>query len=128
MARTADKVTRFDAELVDSAIAEGERQQRTGRQQLEHWARVGRAMTAHETAPLAKVRAALAGDVPLEDLTAPEGAVFNAEIRAAIAENLAEADYRKTLAERGVTTVSTNDKGELVEYRPDGSQHILDAG
>lgn len=128
MARSADKVARFDADLVDSAIAEGERQQRTGRQQLEHWARVGRAMTAHTTAPLAKVRAALAGDIPPEQLSEAEGDVFNAEIRAAIAESLADADYRKTLAERGVTTVSMNDKGELVEYRPDGSEHILGDG
>ena len=34
MSRPADKVTRFDAELVESAIAEDRRQKRTGRQTM----------------------------------------------------------------------------------------------
>jgi hypothetical protein len=37
-----DKVTRFSSELVDAAAAEGEREHRSARQQLEHWVRVGR--------------------------------------------------------------------------------------
>ncbi|MAU81951.1 hypothetical protein ACIGKQ_20725 [Gordonia sp. NPDC062954] len=123
MPRSADKVTRFDAELIDSAISEGRRQQRTGRQQLEHWARVGRAVTAYESAALSRVRAALRGAHPVDDLTVDEGRVFNAEIRARVAEDLANADYRATQVARGVTTVALDDAGRIVEYRPDGSVH-----
>ncbi|WP_420752909.1 TA system antitoxin ParD family protein [Rhodococcus sp. O3] len=127
MAPYTDKVTRFDAELVDSAIAEGGRQNRTGRQQLEYWARIGRAMTAHETAALRRVQEALAGNRPTTDLTVAEGRLFNAEIDARIADGLAHADYAGTLAARGVTTVVLDDEGRLVEQRPDGTTRVLDA-
>lgn len=126
MPGATDKVTRMDADLVDSAIAEGRRQQRTGRQQLEHWALVGRSLTAHETASTRRVHAALNGDRPTTDLNDAEGRVFNAEVRARITEKLATADYRGTLAARGVTTVALNEAGELVEYRPDGTTAVLE--
>ncbi|MGZ8745786.1 MAG: TA system antitoxin ParD family protein, partial [Mycobacterium sp.] len=41
MADSADRVTRFAADLLDSAAAEGVRQSRSAKQQLDHWARVG---------------------------------------------------------------------------------------
>ena len=47
MPGTADRVTRFDADLFDSAAAEGARQSRSAKQQLDHWARVGRAVSAN---------------------------------------------------------------------------------
>ena len=127
MAPYTDKVTRFDAELVDSAIAEGGRQNRTGRQQLEYWARIGRAMTAHETASLHRVQDALAGHRPTADLTVAEGRLFNAEIEARIADSLTRTDYGSVLAARGVTTVVLDDEGRLVEQRPDGTTRVLDA-
>lgn len=126
MTSSTDKVTRFDAELVDSAIAEGGRQNRTGRQQLEYWARIGRAMTAHETASLHRVHEALAGTRDPEDLTAAEGRLFDAEIDARLADGLARTDYAEVLAARGVTTVVLDDEGRLVEQRPDGSRRVLD--
>ncbi|WP_129976888.1 hypothetical protein [Rhodococcus sp. Q1] len=125
MTSSTDKVTRFDAELVDSAIAEGGRQNRTGRQQLEYWARIGRAMTAHETASLHRVHEALAGTREPEDLTAAEGRLFDAEIDARLADGLARTDYAEVLAARGVTTVVLDDEGRLVEQRPDGSRRVL---
>ncbi|MEE2055929.1 TA system antitoxin ParD family protein [Rhodococcus artemisiae] len=126
MATHTDKVARFDAELVDSAIAEGGRQNRTGRQQLEYWARIGRAMTAHETASLRRVRDALAGSRPTTDLTDAEGRLFNAEIDARLADHLADTDYPGVLAARGITTVVLDDEGRLVERHPDGTTRVLD--
>ncbi|MGU3583498.1 TA system antitoxin ParD family protein [Rhodococcus sp. C26F] len=126
MTSSTDKVTRFDAELVDSAIAEGGRQNRTGRQQLEYWARIGRAMTAHETASLHRVHEALAGTREVSELTAAEGRLFDAEIDARLADGLARTDYAEILAARGVTTVVLDDEGRLVEQRPDGSRRVLD--
>jgi hypothetical protein len=125
MTETADRVTRFAADLVDSAAAEGARQSRSAKQQLDHWARVGRAVSSQQTAARRKVEAALAGDVALRDLTPEEGVVFNAEIAAAIEEQLAHADYGKMLSARGITTVALNDDGEIVQYRPDGTKTVL---
>ena len=120
MADAADRVTRVAADLLDSAAAEGRRQSRSAKQQLDHWARVGRAVSSQHTAARQRVEAALAGQLELRELSVEEGGVFNAEISAAIQESLANANYGQVLSKRGVTTVALNDAGELVEQRPDG--------
>jgi hypothetical protein len=58
-------------------------------------------------------------------LSAEEGALFNAEISAAIQESLAAANYGQVLAGRGITTVALNEDGQIVEHRPDGSSVVL---
>ncbi len=125
MTDVADKPTRVAADLFDSAAAEGRRQSRSAKQQLDHWARVGRAVSAQQTAPRRRVEAALAGTLPLAELSQEEGVVFNAEITAAVEEKLAQADYGAILAARGITTVAIDDEGRLVEYRPDGTSVTL---
>ena len=45
-----DRMTRFDVELFEAAADEGRRNHRSTRQQLEHWTRLGRQISAHETA------------------------------------------------------------------------------
>jgi hypothetical protein len=125
MAETADRVTRFAADLVDSAAAEGARQSRSAKQQLDHWARVGRAVSSQHSAARRRVEAALGGELELAELSTEEGVVFNAEVAAAIQEGLADADYGRQLAVRGITTVALNEDGEMVEYRPDGSSVVV---
>ena len=127
MAETADRVTRFAADLMDSAAVEGARQSRSAKQQLDHWARVGRAVSSRHTAARRRVEAALAGELELADLSEEEGVVFNAEIAAAIQENLADADYGRELGRRGITTVALDEDGQIVEYRPDGSAVVVTA-
>ncbi len=120
-----DRVTRVAADLVDSAAAEGARQSRSAKQQLDHWARVGRAVSSQHTASRRRVEAALAGDLALSELSAEEGVVVNAEISAAIEENLARTHYGEALAARGITTVALDDAGDLIEHRPDGTSVAL---
>ena len=127
MAETADRVTRFAADLMDSAAVEGARQSRSAKQQLDHWARVGRAVSSRHTAARRRVEAALGGELELADLSEEEGVVFNAEIAAAIQENLADADYGRELGRRGITTVALDEDGQIVEYRPDGSAVVVTA-
>lgn len=125
MAEPADRVTRVAADLVDSAAAEGARQSRSAKQQLDHWARVGRAVSSQHTAARRRVEAALAGDLELRELSVEEGVVFGAEIAAAIQEGLADANYGAVLTGRGLTTVALNEAGDMVEHRPDGSSVVL---
>ena len=127
MSGVADRVTRFAADLVDSAAAEGARQSRSAKQQLDHWARVGRAVSATHTASRRRVEAALAGQLATSELTVEEGVVFNAEISAAIEESLARTHYGDVLAAQGITTVALNETGDIVEHRPDGSAVVLAA-
>jgi hypothetical protein len=125
MADTADRVTRFAADLLDSAAAEGARQSRSAKQQLDHWARVGRAVSSRQSAARRRVEAALAGELELAELSDEEGVVFNAEITAAIEENVANSDYGRELAKRGVTTVALDENGQIVEYRADGHSAVV---
>lgn len=128
MTGVADRVTRVAADLMESASAEGARQSRSAKQQLDHWARVGRAVSSQQSASRHRVEAAMAGRLDLDQLDANEGVVFNAEITAAIEEDLARTNYGDTLAARGITTVALDDDGEIVEYRPDGTSAQLGSG
>jgi hypothetical protein len=125
MGNTADRVTRVAADLMEAAAAEGARQSRSAKQQLDHWARVGRAVSSHQTAARHRVEAALAGRLDAGALSEEEGVVFNAEIAAAIEESLLTADYGETLAAQGITTVALDDDGRIVEYRPDGTAAVV---
>ncbi len=121
MTNTSDRVIRVAADLMESAAAEGARHGRSAEQQLDHWARVGCALSSQQTAARRRVEAALTGDLELRDLKGEESAVFDAEIAAAVQEKLAESDYGTLLAERGITTVTLDENGDIVEHRPDGS-------
>ncbi len=125
MADAADRVTRVAADLMDSAAVEGARQSRSAKQQLDHWARVGRAVSSQQSASRHRVEAAMAGDLDLTDLDIDEEVVFNAEITAAIEERLARADYGDVLAARGLTLVALDDDGHIVEYRPGGGSTVI---
>ena len=94
MPEAQDRVTRVAADQFDSAAARGRRQCRPAKQQLDHWARVGRAVSSQHSASRRRVEAALSGSLSMTDLTVEEGVVFNAEIAAGIEEDLA----RVTLA------------------------------
>ncbi|NMO02957.1 hypothetical protein HH308_17230 [Gordonia sp. TBRC 11910] len=122
----ADRLTRLDADLIESAAAEGRRQHRSARQQLEHWTRIGREVSSQRTIARSRVEAALAGRLPLTYLTDEEGVVYNAEVASAIAHDLTRTDYSTLLAAEGITTVSLNDDGRLVELKPDGTSTIVD--
>ncbi len=120
MPNPADRVTRVAADLMDSAAVEGARQNRSAKQQLDHWARVGREVSSQRTAARRRVEAALTGELELRELSVEEGTEFNAEIAAAVQEELADSNYGTTLAERGTTTVALDENGDIVEHRPDG--------
>ncbi len=127
MAADQDRVTRFSSDLVEAAAAEGARQSRSARQQLDHWARVGRAVSSVSTTQRSRVEAVLAGQRPISDLTSEETTVLNAELTAAIEENLAATNFGAELAAEGITTVALDEAGNLVEYQPDGTTTILNS-
>ena len=106
MTEVVDKVTRFSSELVDAAATEGQREHRSARQQLEHWARVGREVSNQRQVARQRVEAALAGRIPLSVLSAEEGAVFNAEIAATLEESIATGSHVAERAVQGRATIS----------------------
>lgn len=93
MAARSERVTRFDEFLFESAAAEGSRQSRSARQQLEHWARLGAALSAQVEAPINRVRLALGGTIAQRDLSVDEGRQFDAAITVRIDDAVAGADF-----------------------------------
>lgn len=128
MAKAADRVMRVAADLVDSAAAEGARQGRSAKQQLDHWSRVGRAVSSQYSASRRRVEAALAGRLAVSTLTPEESTVFNAEVNAAIEQRVAQTNYAAEFAARGTPWVALNEAGDIVEYRTDGTSVVLDGG
>lgn len=121
MAGNHDKVTRFDADLVEAAAAEGARHSRSGLEQLAHWVRVGRVVSSVSSAQHAHVEAALSGQMPMKSLSAHESVIVNAEISAGIEERLAQVNIGAELAAEGITTVTLDEDGNIIEHQPDGT-------
>jgi hypothetical protein len=120
-----DRPTRVAADLLDAAAVEGERQSRSAKQQLDHWARVGRAVSARSSASRLRVEAAFGGSLPERELSTEESVVYNAEVDAAISETARVVSFGKVLAARGVTAVALDDEGRLTRYHPDGTTSLL---
>lgn len=118
---TADRPTRVPSDLFDSAVVEGAKENRSAKQQLEHWTRVGRSVCARQTASRRRVEAALAGALPVESLSEEEGIVFDSEVQSRLEERLRTTNLGAVLGARGVVTVALDERGELAEYRPDGT-------
>ena len=121
-----DRPTRVAADLMDAAAVEGARQSRSAKQQLDHWARVGRAVSAQTSAARRRVEAALAGELDERNLTAEEQVVFNAELDTSISEAARTIRFGEVLAARGVTTVALDEHGRLMRYHPDGTTSPLE--
>ncbi len=125
MTTAADRVTRFSADLFDAASAEGAREHRSARQQLEHWARVGREVSSQRGVARRRVEAALAGRLPLSALGDEEGAAFNAEIAAVLDESLSTGHHVADRAARGLASVVLDEHGRVVKHLPDGTVVVL---
>ncbi len=121
MPTTTDRPTRVPSDLFDSARVEGAKENRSAKQQLEHWARVGRSVCAPQTASRRRVEAALEGRLPVEHLSDEEGTVFDSEVQSRLEARLRTTNLGALLAAQGITTVALNEQGELTEYRPDGT-------
>jgi hypothetical protein len=125
MKMPTDVPTRFAADLFESAQLEGARESRSAKQQLDHWARVGRSVSMHQTTARRRVEAVLAGEIGLDELSDDERVVANAEIDTAIEERARSTSFGTALSAAGVVTVALDTDGGLVEHRPDGTTVLL---
>jgi ParD-like antitoxin of type II bacterial toxin-antitoxin system len=123
-----DRMTRFDVELFEAAADEGRREHRSARQQLEHWTRLGRELSAHETATRRRITSAVRGDIPFSDLATEERFVANVELDVAIRERAGNTSFGRALLKAGATAVALDDNGVLTLFDPDGGTRPLEAG
>lgn len=110
----ADRWIRVDADLFEAAAAEGGRQQRSVRRQLEHWAWLGRELSIHAAA-----QARIAGSSPVGQ-AGQERVVTNTQLDIAIRERAGASSFGRDLLGAGLTAVMLDDTGELIEVQPVG--------
>jgi hypothetical protein len=113
--------TRVAADIAESAARVGRLESRSAAQQIDHWARLGRNISMHQTAARRRVEAALSGALALDELTAEERLVVHAEIDVAVAERAQSLAFGDVVAGEGIGTVALDDDGNLVAYHPDGN-------
>lgn len=122
----SDVPTRIARDLLDAAAAEGRIESRSAKQQLDHWARLGRSVSLQHSASRRRIDAVLAGTLPMTALRPDERAIVNAELDAAITASAQQIDLAGVLAGQAITTVALDDRGALVQYNPDGTSVVLD--
>jgi ParD-like antitoxin of type II bacterial toxin-antitoxin system len=122
----ADRMTRFDVDLIEAAADEGRRESRSGRQQLEHWTRIGRMVSAYETETRRRIASAVRGEVPLSTLDPGGRLGANIELDVAIRERAASVSFGRGLLAAGLRAVALDDEGSIVEFSPNGSRSLVD--
>lgn len=113
---------KLSREFVETARREAKLQQRSMTQQIEHWARLGRAIERTGALDSQAVRAALAGELPHEDLTPTERASVLGALEVLVHQPEGNAELAAELA-GGPPTSSVVD-GELVLERDDGTEPL----
>jgi hypothetical protein len=122
----ADRPTRFSADLLDAAAIEGARSSRSAKQQLDYWARLGRAVSSHQSAARRRIEAALADVRGLDALAPDERTVANAELDIAIERHAQSLAFGALVAAEGVAVVGLDEAGRLVQFEADGTSALLD--
>jgi hypothetical protein len=119
------RTTRVAADLLEAAEIEARRESRSTREQLDHWARLGMRLSMQSTAARRRIERAVTGELPLSELPAAESDVANAELSLRISQAANRTSFADRLAAEGVTTVTLDAEGRLVERRPDGTTTTL---
>ena len=121
-----DRPTRFATDLLESAATEGARQNRSAKQQLDFWARVGRAVASHQTAAQHRIEAAVADTTVLASLSDDERLVANAALDATIQQHAQTSSYGELLAAEGMPVVALDDDGRVIRYEPNGTSSVIE--
>lgn len=110
-----DRVTRFSADLYEDAAQESRAQNRSVRQQLEHWASFGRRFAAETSPAFIEARAALEGRGSIEALGATATRIFDAELMVRVEGALAAIDFTvpENQAPTPVGTYRIDDAGRV---------------
>lgn len=115
------RTTRLPVDLLDAAEAEGHEEHRSAAKQIEHWARFGMFFDRQTSSARRRVQRAVAGEVPLSELSTEEQLAANALVDAAISAAANSTSFADRLAARGTTTITMSADGRLLRREPDGT-------
>lgn len=110
--------TRIDGELFGAAKAAGELQSRSAAQQLDHWARLGRALEASPRITHGAISKVLAGQDPYDSLSDSAQAVVRVDWDEQISARIAGLDFQDRLQKAGRPWTEADAEGLAVVHDP----------
>ena len=87
-------------------------------QQIEYWARLGRALERSPSVSISRIQAALQAQLEFDDLTADERALVLGRLEAMVFDPRGDGALQRELREAGHTYTAMDDNGALVKVRP----------
>ena len=109
---------KISSELVASARRESAVWSRSMTQQIEYWARLGRALERSPSVSISRVQAALQAQVEFDDLNADERALVLGRLEAMVFDPQGDAMLQQELREAGHAFTAMDEGGSLVKIRP----------
>lgn len=110
--------TRIDEDVFAAAKAAGATNSRSASQQVNHWARIGRALESSASVRTRDLARVLAGSGSYDDLNRLEQAVVRAEWDERVATVREGLDLEAEFRTAGQGWVEADDDGRLVERAP----------
>lgn len=115
------QAVKLSSELVEAAEHEARLFSRSKAGQIEHWARIGRAVESSPTVDVARVRAALNAELRFDELNADERPMALADLEAQLHMPDGDRTLQRELLEAGRAYSAVVD-GELVVIEPPGGE------
>lgn len=112
--------TRIDRGLFEDARAAGEVHSRSAAQQLDHWARIGRALETSPAVTHDAIDRVLSGAASYDILSGPEQALVRATWDDEIARRTAALNLSGRLRKEGVPWAEADSDGNVVTRDPAG--------
>lgn len=110
---TKTQPTRIDIDLLQAAAAAGEVASRSATQQVQHWARLGRALESSQL-PLRSIQRVLAGEASYDDLVEPAQSVVRTVWDDRVRERLESLDLAAEFRARGHQWVEADADGNPI--------------
>ncbi len=115
----AGKAVKLTEELVEAARAESTLWSRSMTQQVEHWARIGRAIERTGAISHEQVRAALAGELSYDELATVDRMVVLGQLERAVFHPKGNAELAGLLAAEGRPMSTVDAEGRLTYLDPE---------
>jgi hypothetical protein len=109
---------KISEDLVEAARREAKISSRSMTQMIEHWARVGRALERAGIVDARRLRAALAAELPFDELTPAERQFALGELEADVVKPNGDLALRDRLLAEGSPVSEIGPNGKVVTHEP----------
>lgn len=116
---------KINDDIAAAARAEAELMNRSMTEQLEYWARVGRALERLPGVSMAKVRAVLNAGRDFDDLDTDERAVALGMLETLTFNPKGDRGLQREKSSAGQSYTVLDDAGRVVEVRPGGRRRVI---